>query len=187
MSKFILQETSLKNLKIIKSQIVNDERGFFSRLFCHKTLSNFLKKKQILQINRTVTLKKGTVRGLHFQHPPCAEIKIVTCLKGRVWDVAIDLRKGSPTFLNYHSELLTENNHKSFLIPEGFAHGFQTLTSDCEMLYFHTANYSKDSEGAINAIDPRIGIKWPEKISEISNRDNNHPMLGDEFKGIALS
>ena len=96
------------------------------------------------------------------------------------------MRKGSPTFLHHHAELLTEDNHKSYLIPEGFAHGFQTLTSNCEMLYFHTADYKKDSEGAVNAIDPAVAINWPQPITERSERDVNHFMLADDFKGIEL-
>lgn len=186
MSNFIFHETPLLNLKIIEHQPSIDERGFFSRLFCQKTLNHLIEKKTILQINRTLTRKKGTVRGLHFQHPPYSETKIVSCLKGKVWDVAVDLRKGSPTFLYYHAELLTEDNHKSYLIPEGFAHGFQTLTSDCEMIYFHTADYNKDLEGVINAVDQMIGINWPQPITQRSERDNNCSMLTESFKGLEL-
>jgi|TARA_B110000977_G_scaffold36325_1_gene48666 dTDP-4-dehydrorhamnose 3,5-epimerase len=184
MSNLILRETPLKNLKLINHLPVKDERGFLSRLFCQNTLSHLINKKTIKQINKTSTKNKGTVRGLHFQYPPFAETKIISCLKGKVWDVAVDLRKGSPTFLNYHAQILSEDNYISYLIPEGFAHGFQSLTSDCEMLYFHTEDYNKDSEGAINAIDPIIGIKWPEPINERSKRDNNHPMLTNDFIGI---
>lgn len=186
MSNFIIHETPLLNLKIIEHQPSIDERGFFSRLFCQKKLNHLIEKKTILQINRTLTRKKGTVRGLHFQHSPYSETKIVSCLKGKVWDVAVDLRKGSPTFLYYHAELLTEDNHKSYLIPEGFAHGFQTLTSDCEMIYFHTADYNKDLEGVINAVDPMIGINWPQPITQRSERDNNCYMLTESFKGLEL-
>lgn len=186
MSNLVLKDTPLKNLKIIEHKINKDERGYLSRLFCQNTLNSFLDGKKIQQINKTFTKKRGAVRGLHFQHPPHAEKKIISCLKGRVWDVAVDLRKGSSTFLNYHAELLTEDNNKSYLIPEGFAHGFQTLTSDCEMLYFHTANYSKSLEGAINVIDPMIEIMWPKPIIECSERDRNHPMLTNSFKGITV-
>tara|TARA_B100000674_G_C37815700_1_gene903298 strand:- start:181 stop:744 length:564 start_codon:yes stop_codon:yes gene_type:complete len=186
MTNYIFQDTPLKNLQIIKNQVVTDKRGFLSRLFCQGAMSNILKEKRICQINKTLTIKKGTVRGLHFQYPPYAETKIISCLKGKVWDVAVDLRKNSPTFLNYHAELLEEDNHKSFLIPEGFAHGFQALSSECEMLYLHTADYKKDFEGAINITDPRVGINWPEKISEISDRDSNHPMLSEDFNGIEI-
>jgi len=182
----IFQETSIKKLKLIEHQPNKDKRGFLSRLYCQKTLNHLMNGKMIKQINRTLTRNKGTVRGLHFQYPPYTETKIVSCLKGKVWDVAVDLRKGSTTFLNYHAEVLTEDNHKSYLIPEGFAHGFQTLTSDCEMLYFHTADYNKELEDGINAVDPMIGIKWPQPITERSERDSNHTLLDDNFKGIEL-
>lgn len=182
----IFQETSIKKLKLIEHQPNKDKRGFLSRLYCQKTLNHLMNGKMIKQINRTLTRNKGTVRGLHFQHPPYTETKIVSCLKGKVWDVAVDLRKGSTTFLNYHAEVLTEDNHKSYLIPEGFAHGFQALTSDCEMLYFHTADYNKELEDVINAVDPMIGIKWPQPITERSERDSNQTMLADNFKGIEL-
>ena len=186
MNNLVFKNTPLENLKIIDHKINKDERGYLSRLFCQNRLNDFLEGKKIQQINKTLTKKKGTVRGLHFQYPPHAEKKIISCLRGKVWDVAVDLREGSSTFLNYHAELLTEDNNKSYLIPEGFAHGFQTLTSNCEMLYFHTANYSRELEGAINVIDPMIKITWPEPISECSQRDRNHPMLTNNFKGIMI-
>ena len=186
MNNFVINTTPLKDLKIIEHKLINDRRGYLSRLFCQKTLSHLMNHKNISQINRTLTIKEGAVRGLHFQQPPYAETKIVSCLKGKVWDVAVDLRKGSSTFLNYHAVELSSDNNKSYLIPEGFAHGFQTLTSDCELLYFHTAEYKKDSEGAINALDKKIGIKWPKKITELSERDRFHLMLDDYFRGIKL-
>ena len=105
-------------------------------------------EQKICQINKTLTREKGTVRGLHFQQSPYAETKIVSCLRGKVWDVVVDLREGSSTFLSYHAVELSADNHKSYLIPEGFAHGFQTLTSNCELLYFHTAEYNKGSGGS---------------------------------------
>ena len=186
MNNLIIKNTPIENLKTIKHQSSKDERGFLIRLFCQKTLSHLIKGKIICQINKTLTLKKGAIRGLHFQYPPYAETKIISCLKGKVWDVALDLRLGSPTFLRYHSEILTEGDCKSYIIPEGFAHGFQTLTSDCEMLYLHTADYNKNFEETINVVDPKIGINWPLQISEISDRDRNCPMLSDDFKGIDL-
>ena len=182
----IFQETPIKKLKLIEHHPNKDKRGYLSRLFCQKTMNHLMKGKIIKQINKSFTKKKGTVRGLHFQHSPYTETKIISCLKGKVWDVAIDLRRGSKTFLNYHAEILTEDNNKSFLIPDGFAHGFQTLTSDCEMLYFHTADYNKELENGINAIDPIIGIKWPHVITERSERDINLEKLVGDFKGIEL-
>lgn len=186
MNKLVVNNTPLDDLKIIEQKPNNDDRGFLSRLYCKETLSDLMGQKIINQINRTLTIKKGTVRGLHFQHSPYAETKIISCLRGKIWDVAVDIRKGSPTFLKYHAEILSADNNKSYLIPEGFAHGFQTLTTNCEILYFHTENYNKDFEGSINAIDKMIGIDWPQKITECSERDRNHPMLKDDFRGIEL-
>jgi dTDP-4-dehydrorhamnose 3,5-epimerase len=107
-------------------------------------------------------------------------------LKGAVWDLAVDLRQGSSTFLKHHAVLLTEDDCQSYLIPEGFAHGFQTLTSDCEMLYLHTADYNAEAEGALNALDPRLEIDWPEPITERSERDASHAILTGTFHGISL-
>ena len=165
---------------------LGDERGFLERLFCQETLGSLLSGKSIRQVNHTLTRKEGAVRGLHFQYPPHAETKIVTCIKGRVWDVAVDLRQGSPTFLQHQALVLSEENLRSFLIPEGFAHGFQTLTPDCEMLYLHTADYQSGAEGALNALDPQLAIAWPQPITERSARDQKHPMLTQDFLGITL-
>ena len=181
------QETKLKGNYLISLNKHKDERGFLNRIFCQKTLRPLLKEKTISQINHTLTKKVGSVRGLHFQYPPHAEIKIVSCVKGKIWDVAVDLRKKSPTFLHYHAEILSEDNLKSFFIPEGFAHGFQTLTPNCEILYFHTADYNASFEGAINANDPLISIQWPQSITRISERDSNHPILSKDFLGIDIS
>jgi dTDP-4-dehydrorhamnose 3,5-epimerase len=181
-----LTETNLKDCYLIDLEKNNDQRGFLTRLFCQKKFSNLLKEKSIRQINRTFTKKEGVVRGLHFQYSPSAEIKIVSCIRGKVWDVAVDLRKGSSTFLHYYSVTLSEDNSQSLFIPQGFAHGFQTLTSNCEMLYFHTEDYNANSEGALNSLDPLLSIKWPKIISERSIRDNNHPMLDKNFIGIEI-
>lgn len=186
MTRFGLHSTPLHGLQVIERQPIGDSRGFLERLFCQETLNSFLQGKTICQINRSLTQNKGTVRGLHFQYPPHAETKIVTCLKGQVWDVAVDLRRGSSTFLQYHAVLLSEDNHQGYLIPEGFAHGFQTLTPDCEMLYFHTADYNAEAEDALNACDPRLAINWPQPITERSERDKNHAMLTDDFHGMDL-
>jgi dTDP-4-dehydrorhamnose 3,5-epimerase len=186
MSRIALQPTQIDGLQIIEHRPIGDSRGFLERLFCQETLKSLLQGKTIRQINRTLTQQKGTVRGLHFQFPPHAETKIVTCLKGKVWDVAVDLRRDSSTFLQYHAVLLSEKNHQSYIIPEGFAHGFQTLTPDCEMLYFHTADYNAEAEGALNATDPQLAINWPEPIAERSERDQRHALLTGDFRGIAL-
>lgn len=187
MSRLIVHRVPIDGPKVIERQPIGDNRGFLERLFCQTTIDYLLPDRIIRQINRTLTRPKGAVRGLHFQYPPHAETKIVTCLKGKVWDVVVDLRRGSPNFLGHNAVLLTEDNNLSYMIPEGFAHGFQTLTSDCEMLYLHTADYHPDSEGGINPIDPQLSIPWPESITERSERDASHPMLAANFEGLEVS
>jgi dTDP-4-dehydrorhamnose 3,5-epimerase len=121
---------------------------------------------------------------MHFQYPPHAETKIVSCLKGEIFDVAVDIRSDSATFLRWHGEALSAANGKSLLIPEGFAHGFQTLTDDCEVLYLHTAPYAPSKEGALNLRDPHLGITWPLAITEMSDRDRSYPFLSADFPGV---
>jgi dTDP-4-dehydrorhamnose 3,5-epimerase len=178
--------TPIDDLYIIKRNPVKDERGYLERLFCSSELDILMGETKIKQINRTLTKNHGSVRGLHFQYPPYAEKKIITCIKGSVFDIAIDLRKNSSTFLQYHYEILSDDNLNSFIIPEGFAHGFQTLTNDVEMLYLHSNIYNKEFEGALNINDPMLGIILPETISDISHRDESHPFLDKSFTGIEL-
>ena len=183
---FTLTDTTISDLVVLERKPIKDNRGLFERMFCKDELSRVLQGKSIVQVNHTHTKKVGALRGMHFQYPPHAELKLVSCLKGKVFDVAVDLRQSSSTFLRWHAEVLSADNFKTFVIPEGFAHGFQTLTEDCEMYYFHTAAYSTESEGALNALDPRLNITWPKSITEQSERDQAHPMLGDDFDGVAL-
>lgn len=186
MSRFAISTLSIDSLYILDRHFVGDQRGFLDRLFCQEELDFCLRGKSVCQINRTFTERQGTVRGLHFQYPPYAETKIITCLKGQVWDVAVDIRRGSPTFLQHHSVLLTEENQRSFVITEGFAHGFQSLEPNSELLYIHTANYRPEAEGALNACDEYLSIQWPQPIANRSQRDSEHPMLTDNFRGVDL-
>ena len=183
---FTLTDTTISDLVVLERKPIKDNRGLFERMFCKDELSRVLQGKSIVQVNHTHTKKVGALRGMHFQYPPHAELKFVSCLKGEVFDVAVDLRQSSSTFLRWHAEVLSADNFKTFVIPEGFAHGFQTLKEDCEKYYFHTAAYSTESEGALNALDPQLNITWPKSITEQSERDQAHPMLGDDFDGIAL-
>jgi dTDP-4-dehydrorhamnose 3,5-epimerase len=185
-SRFEIQKTPLSGLKLLVRKPLGDSRGYLERMYCVDELQDVFGNRSVVQINHTLTQNKGTVRGMHFQYAPHAEMKLVSCLRGSVFDVAIDLRRDSPTFLQWHSEILSEDNHKTFAIPEGFAHGFQTLTNDCEMLYLHTAAYVQNSEGGLNPNDPSLDIRWPLSISEISSRDVNHGLIADEFKGVML-
>ena len=163
-----------------------DDRGLFARVFCQNELLNILHGKNIVQINHSLTKQKGAFRGMHSQYPPKAEIKIVKCLRGSVFDVIIDLRKGSPTFLKWHEEILSSENMKMMYIPEGFAHGFQTLEENCELLYLHTEFYSPKHEGGVRYNDPKVGIKWPLEVRDISERDKKHPLLAEDFQGIEI-
>ena len=185
-TRFTISNTALKDLHSLQRKPLGDERGYLERLFCTEELQAILSGKHIMQINHTFTKKKGTVRGLHYQHPPHAETKLVMCLQGEVFDVALDLRHNSPTFLQWHGELLSADNHKTLHIPEGFAHGFQTLTDNCELIYLHTAAYNAEAEDALNAQDPRLAINWPLEITELSSRDLNHPLINQNYQGISL-
>jgi dTDP-4-dehydrorhamnose 3,5-epimerase len=184
MARFNFTPTPIGGLVLIQRQRREDSRGFLSRFYCAEELEVLGIHKPIAQINQTLTRRAGAVRGMHFQLPPHAETKIVSCLHGQVFDVAVDLRKDSATFLHWHGAVLSGENQLSLLIPEGFAHGFQALTDDCELIYLHTAAYEAGAESAVNANDPRLKIAWPRSITEMSERDRAHPMLSAEYEGF---
>lgn len=184
MNRLSITDLPLPGLKRVERQRVGDSRGFLSRLFCADELQAAGWTKPIAQINQTYTARLGTVRGLHFQHPPHTEMKLVSCLRGAVWDVAVDIRAGSKTFLRWHAEHLSADNGCAMLIPEGFAHGLQTLTDDVELLYCHSTAYSADAEAGLNPNDARLAIAWPLPIAELSARDARHSMLDDSFTGV---
>lgn len=187
MSRFDFIPTTLAGLILVQRKMFTDHRGFLSRFYCVDEFCEAgLIHKPIAQINHTLTRCKGSVRGLHFQYPPNAEIKLVSCLQGEIFDVAVDLRQGSPTFLCWYGAVLSAQNQQSLFIPEGFAHGFQTLSENCELIYLHTAAYHPESEGALNISDPRLNITLPLAISEISERDRSHKLIEQGFAGIAL-
>lgn len=186
MTRFTTTDLPLAGLKLIERKRLGDDRGFLSRLFCSVELAVAGWQKPIAQINQTYTSQSGTVRGLHYQRPPHTEMKLVSCTRGKVWDVVVDLRFGSPTFMQWHAQILSEDNGHALLIPEGLAHGFQTMINDCELLYMHTEVYSPEAEAALRFNEERLAITWPLPISEISARDLAHPSLNLEFKGIKL-
>jgi dTDP-4-dehydrorhamnose 3,5-epimerase len=186
MSRFKVTDLPLPGLKRLQRQYLGDNRGFLARLFCAEELESAGWVKPIAQINHTHTVKQGTVRGMHFQHSPHTEMKLVSCIRGEVWDVAVDLRVGSPGFLQWHAERLTAKNGCALLIPEGFAHGFQALTDDVELLYCHSAAYAAHAEGGLNPTDPRLGIEWPQSITEMSARDLAHALIRSDFEGVRI-
>ena len=184
MSRFAVQNLPLAGLKRVTRQRLGDGRGALTRMFCAEELANAGWRKAIAQINHTYTARKGTVRGLHYQIYPHTEMKLVSCLRGEVWDLAVDMRAGSSTFLQWHAEHLTADNGCALLIPEGFAHGFQTLTDDVELLYCHSSAYASTAERGIHPQDAAMSIAWPLPITELSPRDATHPKLDVHFQGL---
>ena len=184
--RFEFTTTRLAGLLVVNRKPIHDSRGFFSRFFCAREFEEAGFQSPIAQINQTLTVRAGTVRGMHFQRPPHSEVKIVTCVRGKVFDVAVDIRKNSPTFLQWHGEYLSAESQKSLYIPEGFAHGFQTLESDCELFYLHSRFFEPSADDALNARDPRLSIEWPSEITDMSDRDRGHATIDGTFNGIEL-
>lgn len=188
MQNFEIQKTPLDGVSLGRLLSKADDRGYFERVYCLEEIQTLLKKDaKISQINRSMSKIKGTVRGLHFQWPPYAETKIVSCPKGRLYDVAVDLRVGSKTYLQHYAAELTSENKKFLVIPEGFAHGFQTLEPNTEILYLVTEKYSAEHDDGINPIDPQVAIDWPIEVALRSEKDTNRKFISDRnFSGIEL-
>ncbi len=182
----IFRETRLEGAYIIEPEPFRDERGFFARTFCRREFARIGHHKEFVQFNHSFTRLKGTIRGLHYQRPPHAEIKLIRCIRGAVKDVIVDIRQGSRTFLQHIAVELTEQNLKMIYVPEGFAHGFQTLEPETELIYHHTAFYVPEAEGGIRYDDPLLEIAWPLPVQEASEKDRSHPLLGSHFTGIHL-
>ena len=185
-SNIDIAETIIEGVKVITTQSLEDNRGTFQRFYCDNQFSEILNNRYVAQINFSYTKNKGVVRGMHFQFPPQAEMKFVRCVRGRVWDVAVDLRRSSSTLLRWHATELSPQNNRVLVIPEGCAHGFQTLEPGTELLYLHTKHYSPEAEGGIRYDDPLIDIKWPCPVIELSTRDIELPFLTKNFSGIQL-
>jgi dTDP-4-dehydrorhamnose 3,5-epimerase len=186
LKRLSIADLPLAGLKRIERQRLDDARGFLSRIFCAEELRAAGWDKPVVQINHSCTAGRGTVRGMHFQQPPHAEMKLVSCIRGEVWDAAVDIRAGSKTFLHWHGERLSADNGRALLIPEGFAHGFQTLTDDAELLYCHSAAFNATAEAGLNPTDARLAISWPLQITDLSARDSQQPLLNERFAGVVL-
>ncbi len=171
---------------IVEGKPNSDHRGSFERFYCEKALAEVIGENHIVQINHSRTQSVGAVRGLHFQHAPYAEMKMVRCTRGRVWDVLVDLRAGSHTFLKWHAEELNPDKVLMMVIPEGCAHGFQTLEADSELLYLHTNFYTPQAEAGLRYDDPQLKIDWPLKATDLSERDKEHPLLTINFAGLEI-
>jgi len=178
--------TPIAGLRVVTRQPRTDERGSFERVFCADELREVGWQRPVAQINRSLTARAGTVRGLHFQRWPHAETKLVSCLRGEVWDVALDLRRGSPTFLQWFATALSASNGQALLIPPGCAHGFQALSDDAELLYCHDAAYEAAAEDGVHPLDPRAAVPWPLPVSALSGRDAGRLHLAPDFDGVPI-
>ncbi len=165
---------------------IQDERGRFARLFCVDALAAAHGGRSIVQVNHSMTRSVGAIRGMHFQRAPAAEGKWVRCLKGCVFDVAVDLRRGSETYLRWYGVTLDAETMNAVFIPEGCAHGFQVLEPNSELLYLHTAMYTPALEGGVRFDDPSLSIAWPLPITDVSERDRRHALIDAAFEGIPL-
>lgn len=181
-----LNTSSIGGVKLAVSSPACDKRGMFYRAYCEEELETIIGTRQIVQMNISRTNSVGAIRGLHYQNVPNAEMKMIRCIKGKVWDVAVDLRSDSPTFLQWYGVELSSENYAMVIIPEGCAHGFQVLEEGSELIYLHTAKYSPQAEGAIHYDDPMLGIKWPLSVTDVSQRDLTHKFLSSDFKGLTL-
>ena len=173
------EETPLNGCYVIRTTPFIDHRGAFARFFCEKELKQVIEDRKIVNVNYSRTTKGGSIRGMHFQRAPDAEMKFIRCIKGSVFDVAVDLRRESPTYLQWYGVELSAENMDLFVVPEGFAHGFQALEDDVEIMYLVTAFYSPHCEGGLNHADPQVGIRWPLPITDVSEKDRHHPYLRD--------
>lgn len=178
------REASLGGLVIIQRHPHEDDRGFFDNLFDDELIESLSPGFRVAQVNRSVTRLRGTLRGMHYQVAPHADTKIVTCVQGRVFDVVVDIRRGSPTFLKWHGRILEYGDCTSLLIPAGFAHGFQALANHSELIYLHGSAYHPDTEAGLSPLDPVLDIAWPEPPILISERDAAQELLADDWDGV---
>lgn len=167
----IFNETKIAGLYIIELNKIGDERGFFARAYCESEFSDHGLTIPAVQANISFNVQKGTLRGLHFQAAPAMEGKYVRCTRGAIFDVAVDLRTDSPTYLEHVAVNLTAENRKALYIPENFAHGYQTLEDSSEVSYQVTAPYTPECERGLRYDDPKLSIMWPGEITQLSDRD----------------
>lgn len=186
MGRMNFKETELAGLFEVTTETVGDSRGSFIRTFCEEEFAPVRAGLRWTQINLSRTSGVGTVRGLHFQRPPHAEAKLIRCIRGSVFDVAVDVRVDSPTYLRWHAIELAEDNDRMIFIPEGFAHGFQALSSEAHLLYMHSASWAPGFEGQLRFDDPTLAIAWPLPITQVSDRDLAAPHADANFVGITV-
>lgn len=190
MGKLTVTKTPIEGLYVVETDAFVDHRGAFARWFCEGELADIIGNRHIKNVNFSRTVKTGSIRGMHFQKPPKAEMKLIRCIRGRILDVVVDIRAGSPTFLQYYAVELSAENMKLFVIPEGFAHGFQSLEDNSEIMYLVTEFYSPENEAGLRFSDPAFNIEWPLEIADISTKDAVHTLVSEYdggFKGLDVS
>lgn len=173
----IFTETELKDAFVIDLDKKPDQRGFFARTFCAKEFESHGLKPTVAQCNLSYNYKKGTLRGMHYQVSPATETKLVRCTQGAIYDVIIDMRPESPTFLSHFGVELSADNRRALYIPEMFAHGYQALTDDAEVVYQVGEFYTPGYERGLRFDDPFFNIQWPVEVTEISEKDLNWPLM----------
>jgi len=170
----------------IDVQPFQDSRGFFTRTFCEKEFGEKSLVQHFVQANHSGTNGKGVITGMHFQYPPYGETKLVKCVQGSIFDVIVDVRAGSPTFLQWYGAELSADNKRMMYVPVGFAHGFQSLTDYSEITYMVSDFYNKESEGGVRYDDEKVKIDWPLSVSLVSDKDQKIPLIDLSFKGVIL-
>lgn len=176
--------TGFEGLFLIIPERIQDDRGSFFRTFCKREFEAQDLHFDFVQSNHSSNTHRGTLRGMHAQAAPYTEDKLVRCVRGAVWDVAVDLRYNSATYLNYFGVQLSEENQLSLWIPKGFAHGFLTLADHTDLLYLHTQFYTPGYECCLRFDDPQLNIDWPETVRKISDKDLSYPFIDSNFKGL---
>ena len=185
MLRLQVTDTPIAGVRLVQRHALADARGYLARVFCADELKQAGWLGPVAQINHTRTVCGGTVRGLHLQHTPQADMKLVSCLRGSVWDVVVDLRPHSATYLQWHACELSADNQHALLIPEGCAHGFQSLQDDVDLLYCHSAAYHPQCDAGLYPLDPQLAITWPLPVTRMSERDAALPALNGFLQGLA--
>lgn len=186
MSALTFSPTPLAGVWHIRRAIRGDARGSFARVFDAELLAHCGWTGPIQQVNHSHTAKAATLRGMHWQHPPCADWKLVTCVRGRVFDVGVDVRSASGQRLQWHGQILDAEQGDALLLPPGVAHGFQTLEDDVELIYCHSQPFRADLDRGLNPLDPALAVAWPLPVGELSDKDRTWPLLTTAFNGVAL-
>ncbi|WP_419756489.1 dTDP-4-dehydrorhamnose 3,5-epimerase [Brevundimonas sp.] len=180
----IFHKTPLESARLIELEKRGDDRGFFARAFCEKEFEADGLVPRFVQVNNSLSAKKGTLRGMHYQMAPHGEVKIVRCIRGALWDAILDLRPQSPTYKKWFGAELSAENRLAMYVPRGFAHAILTLTDDAEALYLVSDFYAPTHERGIRWNDPEFKIEWPTEPTEISEKDAAWPDFDPEFHGV---